>query len=155
MENQATPIRLDRDSGLAVLVASGSGTFDQCVFEGNSGSTGAIRISQGYGTIQNCEFTENSGSSTGAGAVSIYQSTSSVLIERCQFVKNTWTGSLSSPPNGGGAVIIDNADATIDQCRFVGNSADDSGGAVFLDHADTTVSNCFFTSNGALGLSQA
>lgn len=142
------------NSGRPVYVNYGSGTFDGCSFEGNSGSTGAIRIYQGHGSIRNCEFTDNAGSGTGAGAVSIYQSTSPVSIEQCQFVGNTWTGSLSSPPNGGGAVIIDNANATIDQCKFVENVADDSGGALFLDHANTTVSNCFFTSNGALGVNR-
>ena len=62
-------------------------------------------------------------------------------------------GTIGTDASGvrvGGALFLENVGATITNCRFVGNSAD-QGGAVYASNYSGTVQSCYFEANTAGG----
>lgn len=89
-------------------------------------------------------FTFTNGREYSGGA--IYNYDASMAIFDCTFENNVATG------YGGAVSIVDNFDDnrySLDNCTFVGNSADDNGGGLSLNTASPTITNCLFEGNDA------
>ena len=130
-------------------------TFDGIGFVNAKGLTGknnaAFYSYCGEGkvdlTIKNCFFTGNShmdaSDSKSQGAALLIFSLENVLIENTVFADNE---AVRAP-----AITIADTKATINNCRFEGNSASENAGVVYVDSgAKPTFNECVFTGNSAL-----
>jgi predicted outer membrane repeat protein len=112
--------------------------------DGESG--GAIFCDETSPLIQNCRFVDNLSNADsgwdGGGAIS-GKDGASPTIENCSFVDNVslWRG---------GAIYMLDADLTVIQCQFAGNSAI-YGGAIYGSTVTCSISNSLFHKNSAYG----
>ncbi|WP_405267932.1 right-handed parallel beta-helix repeat-containing protein, partial [Methanobrevibacter sp.] len=114
---------------------------------GGNGPGSAVAVDASDCTITNCEF-ENCENQYG-GAVRATTSASNLKIENCNFSDNRgrWGGF-------GGAVYLSGPDATVENCIFNNNNAEQYGGAIYSDEeaSNTKVIDCTFIDNhGAIG----
>ncbi len=112
---------------------------DLTMKNGESGYGGAIN-NLGTLTLTNCAF-ENNHATTNGGAV---YSQNEVNIQGCQFNSN-YAGSGIA----GGAVYIQDGDASITNSQFNGNHAEWDGGAIYINRGNVYISNCQFNGNYA------
>lgn len=149
--------------GGALCINGGTATVEDCAFESNvtalkatSNPGGAIYGSNSVAlTIKNSTFTGNKGYQGGAVAVS----TGSLTMENCTFDGNNATVasgvSVNVNQNLGGALYLNNVNATVTGCTFKDNVAEGHGGAIgiYENAADKTVTfqNCKMLSNKAGG----
>ena len=123
-------------------------TFDSCVFMNNFG----LRSGGGFGgsdlnasTFVDCHFEANSAGPGGSGGGFYTTSTAQVDVDRCTFVLNV-------ADRDGGGLAVDNANFSVRNSIFNGNSAGRLGGGVKTLTGD--VINCTVvhnTSGGAGG----
>jgi parallel beta-helix repeat protein/predicted outer membrane repeat protein len=71
----------------------------------------------------------------------MYNVKSSVSVEECEFIGNS--------AHQGGAIYNDESDATIADCVFTENLADDNGGALYAFRNRPYLENCVFIMNSA------
>ena len=114
---------------------------------GGNGPGSAVTIDASDCTITNCEF-ENCENQYG-GAIRATTSASNLKIENCNFSDNRgrWGGF-------GGAVYLTGPDATIENCIFNNNNADQYGGAIYSDEeASNTkvIGSTFIDNHGTIG----
>jgi autotransporter family porin len=112
---------------------------DLTLKNGNSDYGGAIN-NQGTLTLNNCAFENNHANTNGGSLYSINE----VNIQNCQFNSN-YAGSGIA----GGAVYIQNGNASISNSQFNGNHAEWDGGAVYINNGEVSISNCIFNGNYA------
>lgn len=147
-----------------------------CVFTRNRATeAGGLYTLGSPTTIQDCTFIENdargSEFSVGGGVSSYF---SNDVVERCTFIRNTaflgggghyaegesprltscvfLGNSTTGHQQGWGGGILNgyHTYATIENCAFVGNSADVGGGAYSMVFAEPTIVNCTFAANQSL-----
>lgn len=142
-----------------------------CVFRQNTGGLagGGLQAIYSNVTAVNCKFIENS-AERGGGMKTMY---GSAMLVNCRFEGNTalfgggmldqsdnlmiintiFTGNMAD--YGGGMYDGSDKNATVTNCTFVGNSANDNhGGAIRSSSAGTTtVTNCILWNNdgGSIG----
>jgi len=128
-------VRGSTDNG-AVVVRSAGLAMRHCVFEHNSGVYGAGLVpSQTVATFSDCLFRNNS--SFNGGAVNTDRA--APRFERCVFRNNHAT-------NAGTAFIESQAQSTIVDCVFEGNTGP-SGAVYAWDHSTTTLIGNLFCGN--------
>jgi predicted outer membrane repeat protein len=109
-----------------------------------TGHGGGMVIDGGLGpTIRNCDFTTNK-ASLGGGAV--YLHSASAIIAGCTFYNNDVTNGVGGAIESVGPV---DSTATIQNSRFLGNSALGDGGAIYTNFVYADLANCFFSGNAA------
>ena len=108
-----------------------------------SQSGGAIYVGQSSSpTIINCRFVNNNNDNIYGGAIYIYGA--GTTLRNCEFINN---GGEQNRSEGrleiGGAVYLGSTanDTLIEDCSFVGNSANE-GGAIYLYGDGTVIKNC-------------
>lgn len=136
--------------GGAVRTLPDSGvSFTRCKFIGNQSGAhaGAIYLDHSTDYFESCEFTDNFCYLEGGA---LYTNGADVEMISCEFTDNIGDhGGAASI--GGGSVIASN-------CSFNGNSADHAnGGGLHLILTDATIEDCTFTNNiaedgGAIGI---
>ncbi len=157
--------------GGALANVTSSPAIDGCMFIGNTGTHGGAMdsINGSNATITRCSFMGNN--SHWGGAIDDWNC--SATIRDCVFVGNVTTGE----GGGGGALVnfggsnlemsnclfsgnrafdgqsgaigINESNATISDCTFVGNASDSSGGAIACAVGDVTIRNCTFAGNAS------
>jgi len=135
------------DNSLHII--NGSGTDDTTVLDGFTitGGNGAwggggIYIWVGSNpTIKNCIIHENR-ASYGAG---IHCRSSSPLVTNCIISGNK--AKQGRIDNGGGMYIAGGGSPTINNCTFIGNSANETGGGLCNYSSGPAVNNCIFWNN--------
>lgn len=124
------------DSGLFHVV-------EDCVFEGNIttiGAGAATLVVSEHGRVARCEF-RNNRTIMAVGALSLggdYQSTSTFTVVDCKFAGNTaetYIGALSCA----GFLA-----ATVVNCEFIRNGANQSGGVFVSPSSSAQITNCSF-----------
>ncbi len=121
-----------------------SPTVTNCTFSGNTAAVGGGMYCYGSSpTINNCVFIENTGYSGGGINLKDFNN---LVLTNCTFINNTATGRTGE----GGGVSAFRSSLTLTDCRFTGNSADNRrGGGFYIRFCDATVSNCTFSGNTA------
>lgn len=129
-------------------------TIRGCTFQNNSatdGFSGAFTMWQGSNIlIENCEFNRNTGNSAGC---MLYNGTESPLMDPNNLIlKNCEFGTNEALDFGGGACYFSGSSFTIDSCTFLGNIGANSGGAVFAtgDNKEYIIKNSFFGLNNSV-----
>ncbi len=122
--------------------------YDGCVFESNeihNGSGGAVF--PGNSVFTNCTFRANFMTSSGRGGA-VALSTPATFLD-CLFENNV---SLSTA-RGGGAFYWNTGTSTglIENCTFIGNSAEGYGGAIWQNSGHIDLRGSTFTSNSVSG----
>ncbi len=140
--------------GGAIYVAGNntiSVKIDECTFADNSATgsfNGGALFLGAPSEITNSHFSENRATKNSGGA--IYIGGAGSIIKSCEFSGNY---ADAKDYKGGGAIYI-NANCTVEDCAFVGNSAftgsnGGSGGAVYIASGDVTFISCDFSGNKA------
>ena len=137
--------------GGADLTASQS-TFVRCTFvangtdsEGGASVSGASTV-----TFTDCVFDENQAGALGdvwAGALSV-DGGSSATLEDCLFTNNE-ARSADKGSSKGGAIFVSSANLIVRRCTFQGNSVSDLGGAIMLENATADIQESIFRENSA------
>ncbi len=130
--------------GGAIYCVTSSPTINNCTISGSSADYGGgIRSSSGSPVISNCTITGNSAHS-GSG---IYCAGGRPTITNCTINGN------STDSSWGGAVLIDESNATISKCMITGNSAAATGtGGIHIaafGAFGATISQCTISGNTA------
>ena len=131
-------------TGAALYLHKAVAVIDGCYFSGNyarNGSAIAAASAEGKVTVSNCTFENNSTFNT-SGAVQNGGRTMDVIS--CTFKNNnagSWGGAFHA--NGEGAVTV------LSKCKFIENKSGKQGGAVSIQVADCTFNECEFTGNRA------
>ena len=113
----------------------------QCVFSGNNATLdggGAGIREESNARLEEVTWTANAAQLKGGG-VSVKNS--SVESHRCNY-----TGNKASE---GAGLMVEDAEADVDNDRFVGNSAELSGGGIDAQDASLSLKNCFVSQNTA------
>jgi predicted outer membrane repeat protein len=155
------------------VYASGSGVFNNCIFENNTAGAGGAIYLNGSVLLTNCQFNNNS-ATNGAGAVYV---NGPIVTKNSIFANNTsnshggaietrGVAQLSNSLFYGNEAIVGNSSSggaiysfigspgftnTITNCTFVDNFAKHKGGALsttLYTHFD--IENCIFSQNTAL-----
>lgn len=129
--------------GAAIYAFRGHATVEDCYFENNSATDGgAVYNLQGAMAYTRCVFEGNRAG--GLGGAMFHFSSASVVSD-CSFSNNEAVG--------GGAVQFVTSPTTMQNCRFIGNTASGaglpSGGAVLVQDSNPTLVNCLFAGNSA------
>ncbi|MCP3875930.1 MAG: hypothetical protein GY699_22605 [Desulfobacteraceae bacterium] len=154
--NSATSLINSRGGGIACF--GGSPVLTGCTIEANQASVvgGGMLIDADSGpaapVLTGCTFTANIVSSTTVGHASgggIYNANGGFpVLESCTFTGNQAHGSYSF--TGGGAIYNDRSSASILDCIFTSNTANEDGGAIYhLISGQLTIDNTDFTNNEA------
>lgn len=137
-----------------ITVIETRAVIENCVFEFNEGSAGAIWIADSPTIVRDCSFFENDGSfTTGAGAVVLRGGATTPTppsLTRCYFVGNTG-------PDGGGVRITPGSygDIRVSHSEFFQNTGTGDGGAIALGNMTSTdtshgvIENCSIVGNSA------
>lgn len=143
------------DNGGAFRIASGSVSFDDCVFWNNnvtaSNKKGGVFSIWGSSTltVKNSRFTKNS--STAYGGVLAAESASvNVSFENCNFGGGA-DGQRNSSEKGG-VLYIKNSSVSLTGCTFNNNSATNWGSCVHMEDNSTGklyADGCVFKNNSA------
>lgn len=141
--------------GAAIYIHQSSPYISQCRFTNNFTFLrgGAITNDNGASpVISQCEFSNNE-STWGGGAICNMQN-ANARIEQSTFLANK-----SLVGEGGGAILNENADPLIINCRLSGNTTEntngggsiklDGGGALYNINSNTTIVNSIFSGNQA------
>jgi len=116
---------------------SASPAFIGCTFRVNEATSGGGVYGGQFSTFADCNFIDNAAEHSGGG---MRGSTSSELI-RCIFISN-------AARVGGGLYIRSNCSSALDECAFLGNSAEHSGGGMHCEqHCSPILTNCTFREN--------
>lgn len=115
-----------------------------------TGHGGAVYSTGSSPTFNGCVFGSNKadGSESFGGAV-YCTGASSPTFTGCYFLGNT--ASEFGNGRGGAIACFMGANATISDCHFEGNYAEYRGGAIFIDQCDATITDCVVETNGADG----
>ncbi len=116
------------ESSRGAVSAIGHIEVTDCVFEDNIGDFGsALEISGPSGLVERCEFIHNAGN--GTGPLNVFSTTST--ISDCLFQNNGYEiGNRDGIPHGGGGLCIERGRSVIDNCTFIGNTAQNAGGVM-------------------------
>lgn len=162
------------EDGGAMFVDGGSPSISMCRFQGNEAfhDAGALSLTNG-GRLQDCSFVNNEAHND-CGAIQASAGDSLAILDSSFEDNAAWNeagavgiaaiedvrilGSSfdsNSCSDGRGGAILANYEAyslRVEDCQFVGNSAEGRGGAVYSAH-DLEVRNCGFIANssGATG----
>jgi parallel beta-helix repeat protein/predicted outer membrane repeat protein len=137
-------------------VVQGSGTDRMSILDGftvtggNASGRWCTNLSRGAGmfnqtggpTVTNCTFLRNQANL----APAIHSERQSYpLVTNCDFIENR----TINPNNGAGSVHTWYSSTTLDNCRFIGNSA--GSGAAVCNNVEgvVTITNCIFIGNSA------
>lgn len=131
-------------SGAGVECSFSSPTFNQCVFESNSVSSGGggmcCRDSSSV-TLINCTFTSNTAGNDGGGMYCFNYS--NPTLENCIFTGNTG-------PRGTGIYTHTGCTLTATDCSFTDNTASSSGGGIYsYSCPPAVITDCIFSGNSA------
>ena len=125
----------------------GSVMIDGCTFTGNSCYSVRGTV-QATGSLSATNSTFSNNSAIGGGA--IFFGIGDLSIDHCDFLNNAVGSERVSWKEGGGALHIQQCEATITNCNFIGNSTDLSGGAVhIMANATVSFADCVFRNNVA------
>jgi predicted outer membrane repeat protein len=132
--------------GGAILINGGSATLANCMFNGNTATGnggGAIHINGGNATLTDCTFNGNTATGNGGGAIDIVGGAHATFTE-CTFNGNT--------AGYGGAIRINEGNATLANCMFINNTASyGGGGAISIQDGNATLTDCTFNGNTVPG----
>ncbi len=117
---------------------------DDTDFNNTNNYGGAIYYGASRYKIVNCKFFNNS--AFRGGAIGVKLATSISKITNCTFISNRSTGDSGT---GGGAIIIDRGNLTIDRCLFENNSSTKVSGAIYPMGAILTITNTTIFNNYA------
>ncbi|MHC4086353.1 MAG: right-handed parallel beta-helix repeat-containing protein [Planctomycetota bacterium] len=122
-----------------------SPTVTNCIFNGNSANSGGgmYNYQNSNPTVANCTFASNKTLSASYGGGGMYNDQSSPTVTNCNFTGNT-AGS-----DGGGMDNRVSSNPTVTNCTFSNNSAIGKGGGMENNTSSPTVTNCIFTGNSA------
>ena len=131
------------DWGGGVCNYYGRPTLTDCNFIENSAETygGGFDNEEGYPVLSNCTFIKNKAIEYDGGG--ICNDYGDLEIKGCTFIDNTAAGW------GGGFYILDGYGTTLKNCLFYGNTSGLEGGAIYSEESIATIINCTFTSNNA------
>ncbi len=119
----------------------GNIAINGCEFSANVG--GGVSINSGAAILENCVFNGNIASA--GGAIKATSPATSLSMIDCSFFQN-------QASQRGGAAFIWGVDATLRNCTFERNSAENDGGAVsFFGSINPTTRACDFIQNTAGG----
>ena len=122
-----------------VKVTISDATFKNFNAHDNSGSVLAMTMGYGEANLNNVKFIENAGRYGGALSFAVL---TNVNINGCEFIKNSATAD-------GGAAYVDSINFNIKDTTFSQNSAKNKGGAVYESVRTTTIDNSKFLENTA------
>jgi predicted outer membrane repeat protein len=132
------------DQGGAVYCDNSTPAFTGCLFQENTGVSGAGAIEMDGGSHASyvaCRFVVNQTDNDG-GAVQNWKSSPS--FDRCQFIDN------AAGNDGGGLFNYNECSPWVSNTLFQGNSADQNGGALYNRRdCNPVVVNCLMTGNSA------
>ncbi len=135
--------------GGGLVIRDGTVSLVACEFMGNgtSGNGGAIYMRGDVLLIlENCGFTENEAVESGGG---LYAENGVVEANGCVFSGNRGR-EVDQPPNFGGGASFVFGSATLTDCTFNGNLADDGAGlAASITGIQVTLEGCVFDGNVA------
>lgn len=131
------------------LIQNSTGTFEDCIFDRNSGKYGAgIDIEYGSDpTFLRCQITNNSGPSN-AGA----QLRGNAVLDHCVIDGNTTAGASPGGVSGGGLGVLNQA-PIIRNCQITNNYSGGEGGGVsyMSNDAGGVIENCLIAGNQCAG----
>jgi predicted outer membrane repeat protein len=139
----------------AIVCQNASPVIRDCSFS-DFYANGAMALSGSAAVVEDCVFLNNE---SGCSACKQYQNGGAVncsdgstaIFRRCTFEDNY----VEYPPRGG-AVAVEGASPTFEECSFVGNQSRDAGGAVYCsDSAAPHFIGCSFLSNVTQGIGGA
>lgn len=131
-------------SGGGAAVLSGSPTFNNTHFEGNSAQWGGAMWHTGANStasLMNCTFSLNVARASGGGALRV-ETNSQPVVTDCKFMDN-------SAANGAAIYMSTGAVLNLVRCLFQTNIASSSGGGLYFGSANSTIVDCEFTENSA------
>lgn len=142
---------LEIQTGSIEIDGAGTGV----TIDGNDGTTVfEIGASASDVTISGLTIENGKGScgDWGVAGGGIYCEGANFTLKECTIAHNTASGGSGGVAVGGG-VFVDlsthsGADATIENCTFIDNNAD-NGGAIEVGYADAAIRNCTFSGNSA------
>ena len=124
------------------IITNGSVPSTNCHFEGNTAEEGAAIFFQDTASshsLTKCTFDSNIASENGGAIVMNYMRKN--ILKECVFKNNTAV-------NWGGAIRTRETTATLTDCKFEANAADEGGGIRSFD-SDITCHGCDFHENSA------
>ncbi len=127
-----------------VVLSGGAPTLSNCIFEDNTGPSGALDIEDGTPVIMSCQFISNHPSSTGGvGGVRINSGNTTIL-------NTLFSGNAGNLGSSGGAIsFTGSVNLTLENCVFTSNSAS-TGGAIYGSASTLNMSNCTFMNNSSM-----
>ncbi|MHC4107981.1 MAG: right-handed parallel beta-helix repeat-containing protein, partial [Planctomycetota bacterium] len=164
----ASPIVMDctftdnnASEGVGMATEGGSPLVIGCVFlETALHGCGALWNSNANPVVRDCLFLGNRGTA-------LHNEASPSVVSGCVFSENSFDGAIAlfdgSDAEVSGCVFVGNENsrgpalhayqsvATVNDCRFEGNSAYDNGGAVYIDAESALFERCDFVANQAVG----
>ena len=122
------------------IVLTGSAVVKNCIFEQNTARSGGAIWDDGNSLIDNCQFKGNEAEQGGAISSANSDSITTVsLITNCSFQDNV--------AQSGAALYNLDSSPEIENCAFLGNSAQMEGGAIHNNNASPHVVNSSFFMN--------
>ena len=131
-------------------------TLQSCTFEENSATLGYGGAIHNYYyftlTLNDCAFTENW--ARGRGGAMYSHDGGDLALNRCTFERNRISVYQPDFRAGGAIGSLNNVNATLTDCTFLGNTSTRFAGAIFTwgnngVFADLTLTNCVFIGNYA------
>lgn len=139
-----TDNQCDNGASIFVFADSASVNINTNDFVGGDGKFGGALACYGYDSdflLENLLFSDNSASASGGAIIAGFGANS--RVRNCQFLDNYG--------GDGGAVRVQNDSTrlTILECEFSANTSDGDGGGILLSGGDATVQDCNFVDNVA------
>lgn len=124
--------------------------INHSIFKNNKNLTwGVVNLNEGNLTANDIVVSNNNVISDDNGIFHNASTTGKMVIENSQFYKNSVSGVISTGGVGGAISTVDATKLFVKNTKFIENSASFSGGAIMVNKANATIEDSLFETNSA------